>query len=197
MRKWLPVSAMALMLTSAGALAQTNIRPDPTPRLPPQPGQGLALEDQQFITRALNLAEAEIEAGRLAAEKASAAPLKEFGQRVAAEHEKLRRSVEELAKKNGVAVQEHPSRRWWQGELQRIRGLSGPDFDREYLSWQLQTHLALVDLYQTQASHSAQTDLSRFAIISLNEIQRHFDQAKQLGAQHGVKIHTIRQPPQY
>jgi predicted outer membrane protein len=197
MRNWLPAAAAILMLTNTGAFAQANLRPDPTPRVPQQAGQGLALEDRQFISRALNLSEAEIEAGRLAAEKASATGIKEFAQRLVTEHEKLKGEVQQLAQKNGVTVDPHASRSWWQGELQRIGGLSGQDFDREYMKWQLQTHLALVNLYQTQASGTPQMELSKFAITTLEDIQKIFNQAKQLGAQQGVSIDTVRQPPQY
>jgi hypothetical protein len=40
-------------------------------------------------------------------------------------------------------------------------------------------------------------ELASFAITRLAEIQRLFDQAKQIGARHGVAIDTVRQPPQY
>ena len=78
-----------------------------------------------------------------------------------------------------------------------MHDLSGQEFDREYLRWQLQMHLALVDLYQTEASQTPNSDLARFAILTLTAIQRRFDRAKQLGAEQGIAIGTIRQPPQY
>jgi predicted outer membrane protein len=197
MRNWLPATIAILMLTNTGAFAQANLRPDPTPRLPPQAGQGLPVEDRQFISRALNLSEAVIEAGRLGAEKASNTGIKDFAQRLVTEHEKLKGEVQQFAQKNGITVDPHASRSWWQGELQRIQGLTGAEFDREYMRWQLQTHLALVNLYQVQASNTPQMELAKFAITTLTEIQKMFDQAKQLGAQHGVAIDTVRQPPQY
>ena len=197
MRNLVSATIVILMLSSAGALSQINIRPDPTPRLPPQAGQGLPLEDRQFISRAFNLSEAEIEAGRLAADKTDSTAIKEFGQRLVTEYGKLRQAAQQLAQTNGITVEPHASRSWWQSELQRIGSLKGQEFDREYMSWQLRTHLALVNLYQTEASHSPELDLSKFAITTLVEIQRLFDQAKRLGAEYGVAIDTIKQPPQY
>jgi predicted outer membrane protein len=197
MRNWLPATIAILMLTNTGAFAQANLRPDPTPRMPQQAGQGLPAEDRQFISRAFNLSEAEIAAGQLAIQKASAPGIKEFAQRLVTEHEKLKGEVQQIAQKNGITIDPHASQSWWQGELQRIGNLSGRDFDRDYMKWQLQTHLALVNLYQTQASASPQMELSKFAITTLEDIQKMFDQAKQLGAQQGVSIDTVRQPPQY
>lgn len=196
MRKLIFITAMILMAPGA-ALSQTSLLPDTPPRVPPQAGQGLPQEDRQFINRAFNLSEAEIEAGRLAAQKADTPALKDFGQRVAAAHEKLRQTVQQLAQKHDIRVEPHASREWWQGELKRIGGLQGQDFDRQYMDWQLKTHLALADLYQTQASQSPEQDLSKFAITGLAEIQKYFDEAKRLGGQYGVAIGTIKQPPQY
>ena len=195
MREWLLAPILAALLASP-ALAQTNIRPDTRPRVPPQAGQGLPAEDREFLDRATNLSDAEVAAGKLA-ERSSTPGVKEFGRVVAAEHGKLRQAVERLAQQHGAAVQSHPSREWWMAELQRISGLSGEEFDRNYLDWQLRTHLALVNLYQQQASNAAGTDLSKFAITTMNRIQRDFGQAKGLGAEHGVAIEAIKQPPQY
>jgi len=186
-----------LSLTALPALPQANLRPDPAPRLPQQPGQGLALKDQQFIVRAANLSDAEIEAGKLAASKAPAADVKAFGERVAADHQKLRKAIADLAQKANVKVESHASRPTWQAELQRLQGLSGADFEREFLNWQLQVHLSLADMYQTQASNSPDTELAKFAIVSLKTVQDRFDEAKRLGGRYGLAANTIKQPPQY
>ncbi|GJD57703.1 DUF4142 domain-containing protein [Methylobacterium dankookense] len=194
MRKWLPAPILVALLVSP-AVAQTNIRPDTNPRVPPQAGQGLPAEDREFLNRAANLSDAEVEAGQ-PADRSSTPAVREFGRAIAAEHAKLRAAVGRLAQQHGVAVS-HPSREWWTAELQRIAGLSGEEFDRNYLDWQLKAHLALVNLYQQQASNAAGTDLSKFAITTMNQLQRAFGEAKRLGAAHGVAIETIKQPPQY
>jgi predicted outer membrane protein len=196
MRKLIFTITLILMLPGV-ALAQTTLLPDTPPRVPPQAGQGLPQEDRQFINRAFNLSEAEIEAGRLAVQKADVPAVKDFSQRVAAAHEKLRQTVQQLAQKHDMRIEPHASREWWQSELKRIGGLQGQDFDRQYMDWQLKMHLALADLYQTQASQSPEQDLSKFAITALAEIQKYFDGAKRLGGQYGVAIDTIKPPPQY
>src|SRR6187455_1597283 len=79
------------------ARAQTRITPDPTPRLPPQPGQGLAAEDVRGLQRAARLCDAQAEAGRLAAEKAAAPAVRELGQAIAADHGRFRQAVGTIA----------------------------------------------------------------------------------------------------
>jgi predicted outer membrane protein len=191
------VTSIIAALATGPALAQANLKPDTTPRLPPQAGQGLPFEDQQFLVRAANLSEAEAEAARLAIDKVSAGPVKEFAGHVAADHQKLREAAVSLAQKHQVKVEPHASRATWQADLARLRGQNGEAFERDFLQWQLQIHLSLVDLYQTEASNTPATELAQFAIVTLKEIQARFDEAKQLAAQRGITINTIRQPPQY
>lgn len=192
--------ALLLILVSlAGgqAFAQANIRPDTNPRLPPQAGQGLPVKDQEFITRAANLSDAEMQGGRLASEKATSAEVKAFGEKIVSDHQSYRQALADLARKNKVSVEPHASRAAWETELQRLRGLNGAEFEREFLNWQLQVHLSLADMYQTQASGTPETDLARFAIVTLKQIQDGFDRAKQLAARYNLAVETIKQPPQY
>ena len=157
----------------------------------------VVVEEIQFIIRAVNLSEAQIEAGRLASEKSSTPAIKAFGQRLVTEYEKQQQAVARLAQSKGVAVREHPSKPHWQQELERLEERTGQEFDHSFMKWQLQMHLALVNLYQAEASGSPETDMAKFAITTLVEIQRVFDQAKQLGAEQGVSIDTVKAPPQY
>ena len=90
-------------------------------------------------------------------QKAGDPAIKEFSQRLATEHEKLRATLRQLAETNGITVDPQTSRPAWQGEP-KDEGLSGLDFDREYMRWQLRTHLATVGLYQVQASNTPQME---------------------------------------
>ena len=191
------VSLIAAALACGPALAQANLKPDTTPRLPPQAGQGLPAEDQAFIVRAINLSEAEIEVTRLAVEKVPDGPLESLSEQLAADHQTLREAVTQLAQKHKVTIAPHPARADWQQDLQRFRTLGGEAFARDFLAWQLGIHLSLADLYQTQASNTAATELARFAIITLKQVQDRFEQVKQLAAPYGLTAATIKQPPQY
>lgn len=73
----------------------------------------------------------------------------------------------------------------------------GPGIRPRLSEVQLQMHFALVKLYQTEASQSPETDMAKFAITNLAQIQRVFDQAKRLGAERGVSVDTVKAPPQY
>ncbi len=185
------------LLAAETALAQANLKPDTTPRVPPQPGQGLPAEDRRFLERALNLSRAEVDATKLAADKASDARVKVLATELAREHARLVEALGEHASRYKVQLPQPASRAAWGRDLESLAISSGGQFDREYISWQLRTHLALVDLYQTQASHSPDADLAKFAITTLAEIKPRFETLKRIGAEQGLRVETVGQPPQY
>ena len=93
-RTFLHATALSALLGAAGeARAQANIRPDPTPRLPPQPGQGLPLEDVRFLRDAAALSAAQVEAAG-AAQSGGDEEGRRFAAGLAERHRKLRGASE-------------------------------------------------------------------------------------------------------
>jgi predicted outer membrane protein len=197
MKKSFVLAACILPLLVGDAAGQANIVPDPSPRLPPQPGQGLPLEDLRFIERGMEQSAIQIEMGELAAEEASDEAFSQLGRQVAADHEQIRQKLTELAQRRGVAVAERAPNEAWRSAIDQLQRQSGEDFDQAFLDMQLKIGQQLVELYQTQASNSTDTGLASFAITTLVQLQQHFATAQQLGAQHGLSPETVEQPPQY
>jgi predicted outer membrane protein len=197
MKRSFVLAACILPLLVGDAAGQANIIPDPSPRLPPQPGQGLPLEDLRFLERGIDQSVTQIEMGELAAEKSSDEALSQLGRQVATDHEQIRQKLVELAQQRGVEVSARTPKETWQETIDQLQRQSGEDFDRAFLDMQLKTGQQLVELYQTQASNSTDTGLASFAITTLVQLQQHFATAQQLGAQHGLSVETVEQPPQY
>jgi predicted outer membrane protein len=195
---WTRRSALTtiLALASGQAFGQTNLKPDPTPRLPPQPGQGLPAEDQTFLLRASRLSSAEVEAGALGA-KATDPDLQQISRELEAFHQKLLDSLRGFGAEDQSAAAEGQAGRPWAAELQQLAGLDGEEFDRELLAWQLRAHTALARLYQVQASNSPESRLAAFAILSFEQIQRQFDRLQEIGRKYGLEVDRVGQPPQY
>src|SRR5688500_17054012 len=99
------IPAAMLAAPMREALAQSSIIPHPAPRLPAQPGQGLSAEDARSLQRAARLSDAQVEAGRLGAEKASGAEVKQLAASVAEEHARLRQALGALATEHRVELQ--------------------------------------------------------------------------------------------
>lgn len=206
-------AAAPAALTAGKARAQANIAPDPTPRLPPQPGQGLPLEDARFLRNAAALSGAQAEAAALAAERAGDEETRRLAAGLGERHRRLAEQVRGLARARGVSTdaprtgEEEPGGGPMARARQRLEGFraaaapggGGGDLGREFLAAQLDVHPALVEMYQTQASHTTDRELGRFAITSLVGLQEDFAAAARLGERHGLRRpdRLLANPPQY
>jgi predicted outer membrane protein len=188
----------ALFVAPRGeALAQSRIIPDPTPRLPAQEGQGLSAEDARSLQRAARLSDAQIEAGRLGAEKAGSAEVKQLATSIAEEHARLRQTLGNLATEHRVELQGRDAAGIEDRSLATLRQASGEAFDRAFLARQLGLYRIMARLYQTMASNSPDPALQRLGITALAALRAHFETARTLGARFGLSADTIENPPQY
>jgi predicted outer membrane protein len=216
MRKSAVFALICLAALTGTAWSQANLKPDPPPRVPPQPGQTLPLEDALFLKEAQESSQGQVELGRLAAEKAPDA-LRGLAQKIAETHGKLSEDLERLAGSRNLppADQLQPERTDALGaagavtnpenvggglvqEANRsLSGLSGDAFGKGYVEAQLRIHDRLVDLYQTQASHTPDRELATFAITSLVTIQKNRDELRDIGVRFGVDAPVEGQAIQY
>jgi predicted outer membrane protein len=189
---WMMVATLMLLLPDA-ALAQAGLRPDPAPRLPPQPGQGLPINDQRFLERAALLSQAQVDAGRLALDRASDERVVDLAATLAAAHGEIQEQVEALAVEFGIAPAPGSGPEPWR----ELEALEGEDFDRGFLAWQMGAQLALAELYQTEASHTPIRPLATHAITTFVDIRDHLRAVRDLAAEYGVEADLLGQPPQY
>jgi len=179
------------------AHAQTRMTPDPTPRLPPQPGQGLAVEDLRGLQRAARLCDAQVEAGRLGAEKAAAPAVRALAEAIATDHSRFRQQVGAIAAERKVELPNRIAAGIEDPSLVALRQASGGAFDRAFLSRQLGLYRPMAELFQTMASNSPDPSLQRLGITVLASVRAHFDMARKLGEPMGLRVETVETPPQY
>ncbi len=197
MKRSFVLAACILPLLGGTAMGQASIVPDPLPRVPPQPSQGLPIKDVRFIEQGIEQSVMQVELGELAAEKASDEGVRQLGSQVATDHEQIKQTLNELAQQRDVEVAAREPEDMERGAMDRLQGESGEAFDQAFLDLQLKIGQQLVDLYQTQASSSTDTGLASFAITTLVKLQEHFASAQQLGEPYGLSAETVGQPPQY
>jgi len=206
-----------LAALSGPAWSQANLRPDPNPRVPPQPGQPLPMEDALFLKEASEVSQGQRDLGRLAAETASDPELKTLAQGIAETHRKLGEQLKGLAQGQNLpaadtlkpertdalgaagAVTNPANARGGRAQdaVAALSGASGEAFAKGYVEAQLRIHDRIVDLYQTQASHTPARELAIFAITSLVAIQKDRDALRQMASRFGIKAPVEGQPLQY
>ena len=96
-------------------------------------------QDATFLMKASQGGMSEIQMGQLASQKASSPKVKEFGQKMVTDHTMLNNDLKPFADKDGVAPPTGlaPDD---QAELDKLQGLSGKDFDKEYVAYMMKDH---------------------------------------------------------
>lgn len=103
-------------------------------------------QDKQFLTNASQSNYDEIQLGKLAEQKASNPAVKEFGQRMVTDHTKLTEKMKPYADQWGIAAPTALSSDA-QKEYNKLQGLSGNDFDKEYISDMVSDHSKDLDAF--------------------------------------------------
>jgi len=140
------------------------------------------LAPQEFVTRASASGLGEVELGKLAIQKGSAAHVRAFAQKMIEDHGKAGAQLAALAKKKALKVATAP------GEEQRaalasLRDKTGGEFDQAWIEQMVKDHDQAVSLFSA-AGTLDDGDLAAFARQTLPTLTEHQQMAAQLAAAH-------------
>jgi putative membrane protein len=176
--------AAALIATgfAAGAVAQTTSTPPAgagTRATTEKPSLDRA--DRKFIEEASRDGLAEVELGKLAAQKAQAPEVKQFAQRMVEDHGKANRELAGVAQAKGVAPAADVDGKH-KRMMERMAKLDGAKFDREYMNEMTDEHKKDVKAFREAARDAKDPDLKRFAVNTLPVLEEHLKMAENLHA---------------
>ena len=196
------LAAAAALLTAASpaALAQTQQQRalgtqsqtgSPPPTDPATPAAGLgstanrgdALAAPAFVRAVATSDLYEMEASRLAEQRAQSAEVKRFAQRMLGDHGTTTGELKGmLGQLQGVSAQQMPTRLDQQHEalVQQLQGAQGAEFDRVFARQQVQSHQAAVELFRAYAQSGDNEQLKRWASQTLPSLEEHLREAQQL-----------------
>lgn len=100
---------------------------------------GQAAKDKAFVMEAAQGGLAEIKLGQLAVQKGSSDQVHMIGQKMVDDHTQLNNDMKPIADSMGVTVPTDVSAKD-QAEYDKLNGMSGKDFDKEYLSYMVTDH---------------------------------------------------------
>ena len=180
----------ALALTVAAGLAlppavmaQQAPKPESKPAAGKEQGKGgLSQTDRKFVMESARGGMAEVELGKLAAEKGSSDAVKQFGQRLADDHGKAGTELKQLAEQKGVTLPTDLDAKHKQLR-DRLAKLNGADFDRAYINEMVKDHKKDVADFKRQANGAKDSELKSWAGKTLPTLEDHLKQAQQLQAQ--------------
>jgi putative membrane protein len=142
---------------------------------------GVAPKTEDFVKQVAISDMFEIESSKLAQQKASAAPVKSFAGQMQKDHTKTNTELKGLVSGGKVKVplptamdDSHKSK------LDKLKGLSGADFDKQYVSDQQSAHKAAVDLFERYAKSGENADLKAWAGKTVPALKHHKEMADKL-----------------
>jgi putative membrane protein len=142
--------------------------------------------DKKFMEKAAMGGMYEVEAGKVAAQKASSEEVKKFGQRMVDDHTKANDELTQLADKKGVKVPKDLDKKF-KAKVEKLSKLSGADFDREYMNMMVKDHKEDIAEFSKEAKNGKDPDVKALASKTLPTLQEHLKMAEDLAGKAGKK----------
>jgi putative membrane protein len=166
----------------------------------------LSRADQKFIMDAAKGGMMEVHMGKLGVQKAQNDQLKQYAQKLIDDHTKANAELKQLASTKGVTLpddhmassdaQKDASDRTKvresdatekkdkeHGALKKLEGLSGTEFDREFVRMAVEDHQKDVKEFEKQAQKGTDAELKAFAQRTAPTLREHLQQAQSLQSQ--------------
>jgi putative membrane protein len=134
-----------------------------------------------FVQKAAQDGMTEIELGKVALAKSQNAEVREFAQRMVADHGKANQELAALARQKGIEAPKKLDAEH-QSMVQMFEGKDGPAFDNEYSRHMNMDHIKAISLFEA-ASKSSDADFAGFAKKTLPTLKEHKKLASQLPGQ--------------
>lgn len=140
---------------------------------------GIAVDknDAKFATDAASAGMAEVAAGKLAAEKATNAQVKEFANMMVDAHKKVNEELMEIAKKKNITLPTAPDEEH-QKMLTELSAKTGKDFDKAYIDAMVDGHKKVESMLEDASKNCKDADLMAFATKILPDVKMHLAKAE-------------------
>jgi putative membrane protein len=200
----LPILEQHLSLaTQVAAGGNVAVTPTPNPTTPsptapapsqnapvaaqPTAGQEDLSRDRYFIREAVQDNTLEVKLGQLAQRKASDPAVKEYTQQVVSDHTKMQNQWVTLAARNGMTLHTKMGPKHKE-KAQRLEKLSGKEFDRAYMTMQVQNQQDYVEYFGKEGKATNASQVRDLAANDLRSLELHLSQAKDVASRVGVNV---------
>ena len=137
-----------------------------------QTGQTKTPKQDKFWTEAAQGGMTEVELSNLALQKSQNEEVKKFAQMMVDDHTKANDELKALAQSKNVTLPTAITSKQM-ATKDKLNGLSGDAFDREYMKMMVKDHDKTVKLFQKQADKGIDADVKAFAAKTLPILQSH------------------------
>lgn len=142
--------------------------------------------DASFYKHAAEGGISEVDAGRLAQDKASSQQVKDFGAMMVKDHSAANEKLQALASSKSVTLPTTAS----VGQMAtkaKLDVLSGDAFDKSYVKGQIGAHRQTIALFRKEISSGQDADAKAFASETLPTLRAHLKAITKIAAGMGIK----------
>jgi putative membrane protein len=197
----LRIASAAAFLASAALLAQNPggmpSQPAPPASSPTMPTQGTAqgttsssqsFSDQAFLSKAMETSKAQIDLAQLAQQKSQSSDVKQLAQKMQSDNSQMNQKwFDPIAKQIGVSEPKGPSKKD-KKEIAKLQGLSGQEFDTEYLRTTLKDNTDDLKSFKDEAQSAQDPSLKQIAQQGTNVLSQHVQLTEQVAKNHNVPV---------
>ena len=172
----LGICAMLALVVTAGASGAQNSNSSTTDD---RNTGGQMTADHKFLMFAAMGGTAEVELGRLAAQKGASEDVRQFGRMMVDDHTKANEELTRVASSKGMTPPTALDAKH-QAAVRKLSAISGEKFDREYARMMVGDHKKAVAEFQKEADRGADPDVKAFAASKLHALREHLRMAQRL-----------------
>jgi putative membrane protein len=141
--------------------------------------------DASFFKHAAEGGLAEVDAGNLAQQKASAQNVKDFAAMMVKDHSAANDKLQAIATAKGITLPTSPSVGQMAGKA-KLDVLSGTTFDTSYIKGQVRAHEQTIGLFRKEITAGQDAEAKAFAQETLPTVKSHLKAIKSIAAQAGI-----------
>lgn len=136
-------------------------------------------DDKKFLATAAQSDVNEIKLSELARDKASNPAVKAFASKMVTEHTQMSAKMKPFAESWGLTPPTSPDDDH-QKEWNKLNGLSGKDFDKEYMSQMVSDHAKALDAFTKEAKDTKDMKFQKAVIAGKTHVAAHKNMAYDL-----------------
>lgn len=141
--------------------------------------------DKSFYKNAAEAGIAEVDAGNLAADKASDPKVKDLAAMMVKDHTAANEKLKTLADSKGIKLPSGASV-MQKAEYAKLKVLSGDTFDKSYIKGQVKDHRQTIALLKKEIASGQDPEAKAFAQSVLPTVESHLKSIKEVAAADGV-----------
>lgn len=144
--------------------------------------------ERAFISQAMQGGMAEVQLGQLAQQKSESNDVKQFAAKMVNDHGQMgEKWLKPVAQKMGIDEPSGPSKKD-KKEIEKLSGLSGQDFDREYITMMVKDHQKDLKEFQSESQTAQDPTVKQIADKGSQVIEQHLQIIQQIAKAHNIDI---------